>query len=307
MKRIQNLSLLTVLVWLLPPAAVFAQDGDTLTHEVGHWFSLASPLQIVRSGDVDLLFEADVTICRDRTNRGFGFVTIGTRDALIELQPVWGGMDQKTHGVILAFTPIIDGPIGPDDLVVLVVQPSVAGGNDRLMVDLSWGLALPLDPLPPFEVVGTISESSRGDRCEPADFGQFRGSALLSVPLQAVEMPEAGAITALEANLLVYPDNAAAGYVNVHTRLGPVPYDAVFGAGMPDGRGGVVIVVFLLHAERERTLSIDDHLLKVIVTQEAAGGDALLWSLTPGTSTSASEVRTEQLNNKYPENMNHRG
>lgn len=58
-------------------------------------------------------------------------------------------------------------------------------------------------------------------------------------------------------------------------------------------------------AERQGPLSIDDHLLQAIVRPVGDEDDVLLWSLRPGTSSSA--IRQETLNNKYPENMPHRG
>lgn len=295
MRYLQPLSLLAVLLGS-------ACDARAQQHEVGHWIGLYhSGPQAVRLGDEDVAFEAEIHVCPNHHAAGFVEFAPANGDAL-RLLPVWGDVNPRSRALVVILIIPSDDPVRPDDLVAAIVQPSLSDPDS-----LSWDIALPigLESPPVFSAAGRIDLTRDTGRCEPVDFGQFRGAALIETPLQDVETGEVTGITAFEARLGISPANTSTGYLNIHTRGGAVPYEGVFGAGMPDGQGGVVFVIFLLHAEREGPLSIDDHLLRAIVRPVGDGDDVLLWSLRPGTSINS--VRQEMLNNKYPENMPHRG
>lgn len=300
--------LLTLLI------AATAALWPTRTHAAPQ-LQIQAPFQVVAVDGVEFGFEADVTLCRNETSRGFGFVELSGGDDVARLVPVWGAVDWRTRAVVLTFVPVIDREIGPDDLVVAVVQQSAAGGNDRLIVDLSWGLAFPLDPPPPFEVEGTISVVPRGDRCERVDYGQLDARLLIDTPLQPVDPLPPSNIIGFEARIGVDRNQAARGFLDVYpARSEPVSYEPFFGAAFP-GEDAVVVraVVILLLADRQAPLNTNDHLLRATVAVERANPECQIWDLINGTTGQVNgtfealgNIRVEQLNNKYPENLNRR-
>ncbi len=282
MKHLPHLCLISVC--LTTPCAVQAQPGlgDTATHEVGHWLAMSSPRQIVRFGNVEMLFEADVTICHDRTNRGFGFVTFETDGSALQLQPVWGGVDFRTGGVVLTFVPVLDREIGPEDIVVAIVHPAIKD-PDCLIWDFT-GTEVLSGILPPvFEAEGTISLSRGGGTCEPSRYGSLRTLLTINVDAQPVDPLPPSGIGGFGARLQLHRDESVRGFLDVYLPRRTVSYEPMFGAAFPgDDEFLVRTIVVLLLADRQAPLNTNDHVLRATVGVERINPDCQLWDLLNG-------------------------
>lgn len=247
---------------------------------------ISAPFQLVAVDGSEFGFEADVTICRDRSNRGFGFVTFSDADSAIQLHPIWGAVDRQTGGVVLMFTPVVDRETGPDDIVAAIIQPSPRAPESRLIVDVTWvtGAAVQHDPPPPFEVEGAISVSRRGSACEPVDYGQLDAWVSIDTPAQQVEPLPPSNIIGFDAQILLNRNQAARGSLDVYLPRETVSYEPVFGAAFPGGDAGVIGVVVLLLADRQAPLNTNDHLLRATVAVEAANPDCQIWDLVNGST-----------------------
>jgi hypothetical protein len=295
-----------------------AGDARAQEHEVGHWlglgsFNVVSEKQLVRIGDVEFAFEADVTVSLNRKNRGFGFVEVSSAEDVLRLIPVWGTVDRQTGGVVLTLISVVGRQIGPEDIVVAVVQPA-RGDPGCLIWDFSGtevsSRALP----PPFDAEGTISLSRSGRACEPVDYGQLDAWVAIDAPLQAVQPLPPSTIVGFEAQILLDRNQAARGFLDVYLpRNEPVRYEPIFGAAFPgdDDEGSIRVVVILLLADRQAPLNTNDHVLRATVVEQktnAVDDCCLIWDLingeTPvnGMFQAIGGIRVEQLNNKYPEN-----
>lgn len=268
----------------------FAGDARAQEHEVGHWlgllsFNVVSEKQVVRIGDAEFGFEADVTICLNRTNRGFGFVELSSAEDALRLVPVWGAVDSRTGGVVLILVIPSGDPLRPDDLVVAVVQRAPAD-PDCLIWDFSGAQVASRMLPPPFDVEGNISLSRRGERCEAVDYGQLDALVAIDAPLQPVEPFPSSTIVGFESQILLDRNQAARGFLDVYLpRSEPVRYEPIFGAAFPEDDGFIVrTVVILLLADRQAPLNTNDHVLRATVVVDAANPDAQIWDLVNGES-----------------------
>ena len=271
----------------------FAGDARAQEHEVGHWlglgsFNVVSEKQVVRIGDTEFGFEADVTVCLNRKNRGFGFVELSSAEDVLRLVPVWGAVDRQTGGVVLTFVPVVEPGNNPDNLCVVIVQPSLTD-PDRLVWDFAGGGEDDSMAPAPFEAEGTISPSRRGRECEPVDYGQLFSHVSIDTPLQPVEPLPPSTIVGFESQILLDRNQAARGFLDVYLpRSEPVRYEPFFGAAFPGEDAALVgVVVFLLLADRQAPLNTNDHLLRATVGVEFdqhPGDDGLIWDLINGDS-----------------------
>lgn len=294
-----------------------AGDARAQDHEVGHWpglwsFNVSSVKQVVRIGDAEFGFEADVTVCLNRKNRGFGFVELSSADDVLRLVPVWGSVDRQTRAVVLTFVPVGEPGNNPDNLCVVIVRTSLTD-PDRLVWDFAGGGEDDSMAPAPFEAEGTISLSRRGRECEPVDYGQLDALVAIDAPLQPVEPLPPSTIVGFESQFLLDRNQAARGFMDVYLpRSEPVRYEAVFGAAFPgdDDEGSLRVVVILLLADRQAPLNTHDHVLRATVGVHPDDPDGLIWDLVNGDSgevngtfQAVGSIRAEQLNNKYPENF----
>jgi hypothetical protein len=294
-----------------------AGDARAQEHEVGHWvglgsFNVVSEKQVVRIGDAEFAFEADVTVCLNRKNRGFGFVELSSAEDVLRLVPVWGTVDWQTRGVVLTFVPVVERQIGPEDIVVAVVQPSPTDPGCVIWDYVGDSVVNSRLP-PPFEAEGTISLTRSGRECEPVDYGQLDAWVAIDAPLQPVEPLPPSTIVGFESQILLDRNQASRGFLDVYLpRSEPVRYEPIFGAAFPEDDGLIVrTVVILLLADRQGPLNANDHVLRATVGVHPNCPDGLIWDLingeTPVNGTFEAQgqirIRGELLNNKYPDHL----
>ncbi len=174
---------------------------------------------VVQEVEVDGIrfgFEAHIAFCVDHHPAEGSFVEFTSRDGnALRLQPVSGTVDWRTGGVVLTFTHVVDRAIGPEDIIVAVVQRSAAE-PDCLIWDLAGTVVLSRALPPPFDVEGTISLSRSREECEPVDYGQLDAWVSIDTPLQAVQPLLPSNIVGFESRILLDRNQAAWGFLDIH-------------------------------------------------------------------------------------------
>lgn len=246
--------------------------------------TIKAPRQEVVIGESTVGFEAQMEFCTVH-HRGSGFVEFAPRGGdSVRLYPFWGSVDRKTGAVVLFLSPRGDGPLGPREIITLVVQDSATEDCDI------WDLLGP-EVVGPSALHGRFEAETRTTRsivrgdCDPIDFGQIDAPVSIRAPIQRVEPPPAPSeITGFGAKLFLDRDQQARGSLSVFTARERRTYEAFFGAAFRTAGGEVEVFVFSLLDTRRGFLSPNDHAMRATGGTTTTDPDCLIWDLINGTT-----------------------